>query len=261
MFKFLSPPRPLKNISNRKLQTLRKILVSVPIKDTVSHLTCFSPDKNVFANALVAYESSGRSALKDSLADYYESSSYSCVADIWGASSGPLTEIPAMGVVMPWFRENSADKLSRISVNAKADVPLSVEAANYGLDASSEYGWQFFGPVSEGVLELECDRLIDVYESIKKNGYSPSFKGHIHGYILASYSERTVIIMGGKHRYAALIALGKKHIPVILKAKNCKLYTHEKDMEQWPQVNSSAYDLKLAEKVFFRQVSGGNEIL
>lgn len=256
MFKDLFPPRPLKNISNRKLQAAKKLLVSVPMKDTISHLTCFSPEKNVFANALVAYELYGRSALKDSLADYYASSSHNCVADIWGEGAGPLNDIPAMGVVMPWFCENSVDKLSRISVNSNAGVPLSVEAANYGLDPCSEYGWQFFGPVSEGVLELECNRLVEVYDSIKKNGYSPSLKGHIHGYLLASDSERVVVIMGGKHRYAALIALGQKYIPVILKAKSCKLYTHKRDIKQWPQVVNGAYDLGLAEKIFCRQMGG-----
>ena len=259
VLRFFNRARPLNKITDRQLRTANKILVSVSVDQTVSHLTCFRPQHNVFANALVTYETLGESAAFDQLREYYSTVSYQTVADMWGSSDASYGRIPAMGVVMPWFEESFDSKLRRICVNPEATVPLSREAADYGLKPPEEFGWQFFGPVSEGVLKLEWNRLLSVYLSIRDNGYAPSKHGHMHGYVLASESNRKVVVMGGKHRYSALVALGVKTVPILLKTKACDLYVHEHQLNQWPQVMNGTYSYETASEIFKRQMSGVHE--
>jgi len=259
VLKFLNRTRSFHKITDRQLRKAKKILVSVPVDQTVSHLTCFQPGNNVFANALIAYEAKGEDSAFDLLKKYYSTVVYKTVADIWGNSDPSFERVPAMGVVMPWFREDFESKLHRICVNPESSKPLSKESADYGLHPPGEFGWQFFGPVSEGVLKLEWTRLLSVYLSIRDKGYAPSKYGHMHGYVLASPSGRVVVVMGGKHRYSALVALGVKTLPILLKAKACDLYVHDNQLSQWPQVANGVYSCKTARAIFEQQMSGIHE--
>lgn len=257
MLDILFRAKSLNAVSRRKLDASRKLLVTIPVSETMSHLTAMTPKENVFANTLSEFEVFGEERGRARLAEYYRSRVCNTVADIWELSASNLEAIPAMGVVMPWSREDPVKKLQRIAVNPESDRPLSREAYEFGLSTEFDYGWQFFGPASDSLVSEEFRRLISVRNSIMKEGYNPRRGGHMHGYVLEYGGDRKVVVVGGKHRYAALIALGYEEIPVIIKAKLSHLCVYREEAECWPQVVSGLYTLDSALKIFDRQFGLG----
>ncbi len=256
MFSFFRRSTSLDEIDFGRIGVTSKLLVDVSISRTVSHLTCFLPENNVFCEALKLYASHGEKALKDKLHHYYSGNICLTIADVWGLKNDKLSAMPAMSVVMPWSKECPEVKISRIAIASGRGGFLSREAADLGLNPESNYGWQFFGPASSALVDLECNRLISVYESIRREGYRPSRNGHIHGYVLTDGYEKKVVIVGGKHRYAALTALGYSDIRVLIKSKVTPLCVSSEEKLKWPQVKHGLYSIDDAVSIFNRQFNG-----
>lgn len=256
MFRLFRQPKTIDELNFERIKPSSKLLVDVPTNQTISHLTCFTPESNPFSTALKAYEQSGIESLRSNLMRYYRNNAYETVADIWALKSSRLSALPAMSVVMPWAKEDHEKKLERIAMKTNSGQYLSREAASLGLDPAYDYGWQFFGPASPSLIDLECNRLVSVYESVKKQGYKPVKNGHMHGYVLANSQGSKLVVVGGKHRYAALIALGFETIPVIIKSKVTPLCVNRDKMEDWPHVNDGTYKCSEALKIFDRQFYG-----
>ncbi|MBE0482118.1 MAG: hypothetical protein IBX52_01325 [Bacterioplanes sp.] len=256
MFRFLQYAKPIDEIDFDKIKPKSKFLVNVPIDQTISNLTCFTPQTNVFAQALKSYGKLGEEALRQQIETYYTTQICENVADIWSLNTEKLKGIHAMGVVLPWSDECSRENFARIAISNGAGRFLSREAAELGLNPTDSYGWQFFGPASRSLIDLECNRLVSVYDSIKNKGYKPAIYGHIHGYILTDGCRRKVVVVGGKHRYAALIALGYSRIKVLIKSKITPSVVSNQRIEQWPQYQNGTYSREDVLSIFERQLNG-----
>jgi hypothetical protein len=80
-----------------------------------------------------------------------------------------------------------------------------------GLDQGESY----YGPVSDKKRSLEMQRLSKVHSSIRRHGYKTSrFSSGIDGTIFRHGNNAVFLIQGGKHRAAALVAMGATHVPV-----------------------------------------------
>ena len=79
------------------------------------------------------------------------------------------------------------------------DAEKRLAKGEHGLDAS--HGHQTFGPVSQVKGEMEFQRLIDVYESIKEDGYQtqPCEDGDIRGFFLRTDNDYRFVVRQGIH--------------------------------------------------------------
>ena len=75
-----------------------------------------------------------------------------------------------------------------------------------------KHGVQSHGPISKEKLNLEAQRLKLVRSSIQKLGYDNTFEGWPRGYFLIDDKQDSVharfLVVGGKHRVAAMVNLG-----------------------------------------------------
>ncbi|MFC3680613.1 hypothetical protein [Bacterioplanoides pacificum] len=161
-----------------------------------------------------------------------------------------------MATVLPWSTSTPEAKLKRICANTNAKRLLSKEAYQLGLREKDNYGWQFFGPVSEGLGNLEFKRLISVYNSIQKNGYFPERYGYIHGQFLISDNDWVWVNIGGKHRFSSLAALNYERIPVALKSRSSALFIRRSESAYWPNVKNGLFSEQESLNIFDRIIDG-----
>jgi len=110
-----------------------------------------------------------------------------------------------------------------------------------------EDGYQYHGPVSERRGRLEYQRLTNLYERLKADGYDRS-RGHVHVIVLRRADEIRFLNQGpGNHRTAAMAALGYDTVPT----KFYKRHVVDAGMvKYWPQVRSGAWTEEQAEAYF-----------
>ena len=123
-------------------------------------------------------------------------------------------------------------------------VPPSAE-----MGLGIEHGVSFYGPASDKKIMLEMKRLESIVKSIKKISYCPKIDGHIEGFLMQNEGEFRFFVLGGKHRTAALIFLGKERVPVRIRATMPRVIDR-KCSSHWPLVKSGVMDEGLALKVF-----------
>jgi hypothetical protein len=121
---------------------------------------------------------------------------------------------------------------------------------------SAEHGHSAFGPVSDKKLKLEAARLDYCLGSIRAAGYvvNSDFpkqeNGFPRGYFLVSNSgDWAFVVVGAKHRVAALIRLGWVNIPVCCEP-NFPRCIFESDISSWPGVKSGNFSIKDAKLIF-----------
>jgi len=121
---------------------------------------------------------------------------------------------------------------------------------------SEEHGHSAFGPVSNDKLKLEAKRLDHCLQSIKKDGYlinrgfPKEDNGLPRGYFLISDSGDWVfVVVGAKHRVAALVWLGWENIPVCCEPHFPRCI-FESDILSWPGVSSGEFSIDDAKLIF-----------
>lgn len=124
--------------------------------------------------------------------------------------------------------------------------PPSAEA---GLDA--RHGVSYYGPCSPQKVTVEYRRMRMVADSILAKSYMPARNGHIEGYFMRSGTQFRFFVQGGKHRAAALVALGFERIPVRIRQTWPRVISagSEKD---WPMVRDGQVAHELAERILTR---------
>ena len=134
---------------------------------------------------------------------------------------------------LPWLRYN---KISETIPEGKLNI---------------SDGRQQFGPVSEKKLNFEIERLDNVRESIKNNGFIPEkFEGYPRGYFISKNNEDWVFyIVGGSHRVAALIALNFEYVPVTLQPEYPSI-VQETEINNWPKIKENKITKSEAKKIF-----------
>ena len=113
----------------------------------------------------------------------------------------------------------------------------------------------YSGPMSEARGTKELHRLYEVKESIQKKGYLPEpsanlfHSNQVQGYFLRRGKEYRFVVLHGKHRVAAMAALGKASIPATFDLLHPRVIDNA-DIENWPQVANGIYEKKFAEMIF-----------
>ena len=154
-----------------------------------------------------------------------------------------LKKIPAYGYTLPWINQNVEEAIKTrekdaLKENRKEGNPIGLSA-----------GHTDFGPVTAEKGEIEFNRLVKIFNNIKKQGYieNPYLPdGAVKGYFLTGENDDwCFIIKSGKHRAYALSAMGYITIPVVIDA-GCGFVKRIYDLPFWPQVKNGFFSEKEA---------------
>lgn len=230
----------------------------VPLERCRSHMLGFTVNENPFIKTLVDYSKGNSNYTGSVLEYYYNNYCPTSMQSVLKSDNPSLNKYHPMATVLPWGISTPDEKLPNICVDPKAERLLSKEAHKLGLKEKDNFGWQFFGPVSEELGGQEYTRLVSVYNSIKEYGYRPERYGYIHGQFLVSGDDWVWVNIGGKHRFASLAALQYKSIPVALQSRSSALFIHRCDVDYWPNVKNGLFSRTDALNIFNRILDGTN---
>lgn len=228
----------------------------VPLERCRSHMLGFTINENPFIKTLIEY-SQGKSSYTGSILEtYYAQYCPESMQSVLRSDNPLLNKYHPMATVLPWGISTPEEKLPNICVDPTAERLLSKEAHKLGLKEKNNFGWQFFGPVSEDLGVQEYTRLVSVYNSIKEHGYLPERYGYMHGQFLVSDDDWVWVNIGGKHRFASLAALQFENIPVALKSRSSALFIRRCDVDYWPNVKNGLFSRNDALSIFDRILNG-----
>lgn len=168
---------------------------------------------------------------RDALAAFYDQFQPNNLAQMYQLPAGrPGTDLPPWE--LPWLLRN------RRPPGGEKGLGL-------------EHGVSFYGPCTDLKIDLEVKRLSRLVKSIETRGYRPGESRHIEGHFLQSGAELKFFVRGGKHRAAALAALGFDHVPVRMRDTWPRLISRD-HVANWPLVQSRVMSPAVAGGVFDR---------
>jgi len=227
-----------------------KAAFNCPLKLTLkSNGLSYSPDSyHPFVETLKEYESGKITTYEGSLLEsYYRTHQpYNAAEAIIGFDKSPefFKSQPAhIYWLSPW-RPDDAQAVDKIVKEFTKKHSISHGEVEMTLESD---GYQYHGPVSEKKGRLEYQRLVRVFESIRKNGYDRSL-GHAHFLVLKRGSSIRYLAQGsGNHRIAAMSALGYETVPALFQ----KSGVIDVEMAQfWVQVQKNVWSLDQAVAYF-----------
>jgi hypothetical protein len=234
------------------------LAANIPIERCRSNMLGYKHSGNPFVNTLVNYSHTGSDYSGSPLESFYKEYCPTSMKTVLNSNNSILEKYHPMATVMPWSTSTPERKILSTCVDIDAPNVFSKEAFKLGLPTKNNYGWQYFGPVSQDLGELEYKRLTSVYNAIKKDGYHPDKYGYIHGQFLISDQDWVWVNIGGKHRFASLAALNVKTIPVALRSRSSALFIHRSDVDYWPNVKNGLFEKQDALDIFDSIISGKN---
>lgn len=114
------------------------------------------------------------------------------------------------------------------------------------------HGVSYYGPCTSAKVDLETRRLVKIATSIAKRGYRmPVLPAHIAGHFMQADNEVRFFVRGGKHRAAALTALGFDHVPVRMRDTWPRVVCRDQ-AANWPLVRSGDISASFACEIFDR---------
>jgi len=146
-----------------------------------------------------------------------------------------LSELSPWCFVPPWSRHSPASRREFLFSWAFREA----KQAGYH-DISPDDGTNHFGPVSLKKGCMEYKRIVDVFKSIRCDGYRrrSDGDGDVTGMLLRRGDEYRCLITSGFHRLAAVAVLGYKSIPVRIVRP---VIIEARDVDHWPQVKTGVY--------------------
>ncbi|WP_130093359.1 hypothetical protein [Brumimicrobium glaciale] len=149
---------------------------------------------------------------------------------------------PPLYTTFPWVDQSPDEEYNMYLGFMKKEFE-----EHHGKAYIAEDGWKGFGPASNRLIEMEYNRIINIYESILKHGYIEKF-GFPFIEIYIKDNEYKVTLEGAWHRSAILFAIETDSIPTVLNTNTNII--NSKDVENWPQVLSKVYSKEQALEIF-----------
>jgi hypothetical protein len=213
------------------------MIVNVNVKE-IRSLTCFSYCVyHPFVQTLKEYKENKKiSYKKTEMARYYKNFNPSNFSQVITGTNEiiELININKFDFLYPW---------SKKKVTQKAEYNLNLK----------KHGSQHFGPVSDPKMKVEFSRLINLYHSIKTNGYKP--RSHALGYFLDDNNGNKVLILtAGHHRVPVMTMLGYKYIPIQL-YNMPRTFVNLHEIDNWPFVINNFFKKETAKKIFYKFIN------
>jgi len=213
----------------------------------------FTLDSNSFHPwFLAAREGQGgdRASIGRLLASYYslvQPKSLHDWLDIPADVCSGLAALPVYAwMVLPWTTRNPLDVVQGVEVTQRQ------ENRRYGLNEGMSAGVKAFGPVSDGKLRVEVERIADLVVSIRRHGFRHEHADDaLNAVFLVSDGRWRWLAVGGMHRVPVAAGLGITHMPVRAVA-----VVRRNEVDIWCQVVAGLYDRNTALNVFDRLFEG-----
>ena len=188
-----------------------------------------------FEATLREYECNGASTYEGStLQRFYESwtpanARSALICELY--SSYELTKHPSYAFVFPWEPTTIQERIRHVKRYMRE------EGKKFSSSITVENGYNHHGPVSEEKGQIEYDRCVNVFNSIKSNGYKRE-RGDVRVTILRRGDEVRFLIKDGFHRTAAVSALGYSSVPAVPRHGALIDIAH---VDDWPQVKKGVW--------------------
>ena len=138
--------------------------------------------------------------------------------------------------LMPWRVDSSLERMRKDVDHWSA---RDYQEHEYQQLNMKDDGYKNYGPVSRRLGEFEYNRLVNIYEKIKREGYQRDH-GDVGVMMIKDNSDYIFMLRGGGvHRTAALAALGYTTIPATFIVQDYFIDT--KYVNYWPQVKSGLW--------------------
>ncbi len=227
------------------------ILEAQPGKCIVLYrFSCDKNGRNPFIKTMVRYLENGNIRYSNSELEYfYNTCQPQNVAEMFnleGDLHKNLTDLPVNWIVFPWENCAMSEKKVFRQHNVKA------ESLKRGNELSLKDGYGFVGPISKERGELEISTLINLTNSIQKNGYNRGMgpDGDIKASVLIDGDDYKFFIKDGNHRVSVLSALGFETIPLRILPSDVPAFIYRDEVNFWANVQSGLYTRNQALKVF-----------
>ncbi len=225
--------------------------VLVPLRSSRA-FNGFALDDNSFHPWFIATsvaEAGDRAVIREILDAYYtlvQPKSLHEWLDIPEDACPLLAELPVYAwMMLPWTTRSA-----REIVKGVEDAQLQ-ENRRYGLAEGMSAGAKAFGPVSEGKLDMEVDRIATLAESIRRRGFQQEQTDVLMATFLLSDGEWRWLAVNAMHRVPVAAGLGVDQLPVQVVA-----VVRRDEVDIWPQVTKGVYDRDTALAVFDRLFEG-----
>lgn len=185
------------------------------------------------------------------LADYYGRVQPASAAAVVGLGAGSvLARYPPHAAVLPWQTRDPDQRLRFMERHgARWYAPRRRSASDV------ERGLTEYGPVTATKGAEEIARLLRVYRSISQHGFTRD-RGDVTGTLLLGDGDWACHVVDGLHRIAALLVLGKTHVPVRIVVHDVTFAVRRSEVDAWPQVRSGLLSREEALLVFDRLLQG-----
>ncbi len=240
----------------------RSFFLRVPIEKCVHFnlmaFPCHKDSPSPFIRTLRDY-ADGRCAQYNGslLESYYMRCQPKSAADMLGFEvmrHEELKRLPPSAAPLFW-RPESPEERAQVRPGQ-----LQVENREHGHRINSDEGDQFYGPVSQRKGELEFQRLISIFQSIRDKGHIIDYSGLDTLKVMCLLREgeyRFMVVQSGQHRIAALSALDYKEIIVhLVPSEGIGGFLRREEAEHWPLVRDSILTQEEAEKSFDQVFDG-----
>lgn len=237
----------------------RRVLVSVPLHRCIHFgwlaFSCHRDSPSPFIRTLVDYEEGRCITYKGSaLEKFYHSFRPQSASELMGLNSPSSSELKAIQPVAApilWRPEHPQQKL----VDRKR--VLRADNNEHGSNMDADDGDPFYGPVSRRKGEFEFGRLVNVYNSIKKNGFAIDRNGFNNIKVVCLSRDggadwRCTVASGGQHRMAALSVLGLDSVTLQIDCEGLAGIVQRESVGAWPCVRSGYVDKSEALLIFDR---------
>lgn len=240
----------------------RSFFIRVPLESCVHFglmaFPCHPDSPSPFIKALREYADGECIQYQGSaLERYYKYCQPESAADMLGfkvREHERLKRLPPSGAPFFWRSESPEKRASMRPGQLREDN------REHGRRFDSAEGDPFFGPVSQRKGELEFQRLVSIYHSIKSHGHIIDYSGLNTLKVMCLLREgkhKFMIVQSGQHRIAALSALDYKEIVVhLVPSEGIGGFLRREEAEHWPLVRDSILTQEEAEKSFDQVFDG-----
>ena len=240
----------------------RQFFIRVPLSD-IRHtdllaFKCDRSNQSPYLRTLVEYADGTCTTYAGSWLEtvhrHYHPRSAAELMGIENPSCPELASAPPSGALLPWNTHSPREQAPLwqsmiVRENRKNRGRLGYEA-----------GDKVFGPTSKQKGELECQRLVRVFESIKSRGYIRNEFGvdNIGAFILLSDDDMKpkFLCVAGQHRLAALAALGYEHVDLQIRNNVYGGIFRRSEARYWAPVQAGYLTVDEATALFDRIYRG-----
>ncbi|WP_148561730.1 hypothetical protein [Pontibacter korlensis] len=220
----------------------RPFVMDIPISKCFSIDFSGSNPNNPFVQTLIAYDQGNCTSYKGSpLEDYYNK---------WQPANAVALDKHGRELAPPWdYGPKKSSNLPEARLNRKGFLKVKKELH---ITEKNLFGHISRGPVSEGFGEITFNRLVQIYNSIKRNGYRPDemSAGHIQASFFVDGRDYRVSVSSGKHRVTALQALGYEKVPIQFGPPKFPVMIRRDEVDSWPNVRLGHYTKEEALRLF-----------